>query len=342
MFTRKKYSLKSHNTFGLDVIADQFIEINSNEQLNDLNSFKNFNFENLLILGSGSNLLFLEDYKGVVLKLSFKGIVIDEENNDFVIVKAYAGEEWDNLAHFAAKKNYGGIENLSMIPGTVGAAPIQNIGAYGQELKDVFVSCKAIDLKNFSTRIFQKEECQFGYRNSIFKKEFKNRYLITWVKLKLSKNPVPNVRYGSIEEELRLLNKKKYSISDVRDVVCYIRTEKLPDYQLIGNAGSFFKNPEIPESDFEILQSEYKEIPFYKNENNLVKIPAGWLIEKSGWKGRRDGDVGTHSSQALIIVNYGGATGQEIYDFALKIKEDIKTKFNIILEEEVNVISSPN
>ncbi|HVO74465.1 MAG TPA: UDP-N-acetylmuramate dehydrogenase [Ignavibacteriaceae bacterium] len=332
------YPLKDKNTFGIDVKAEWFFEFNSENELKEILSLDQFKSVPKLILGGGSNILFTKDFPGIVLKNSIPGIKIIKENGEFVLIEAGSGVIWHELVLYCVNRNFGGIENLSLIPGTVGAAPIQNIGAYGQELKDVFESLGGVFIDDRRYQTFTSEECRFGYRDSIFKNELKDKFIITKVILRLNKKPVLNLQYGAVKGELDKMNLKEITIKDVSDVICRIRRSKLPDPSEIGNAGSFFKNPEIPESKFESLKKELPEIIGYKIGNGKVKLAAGWLIEQCGWKGKRVGNTGAHAKQALVLVNYGNAGGNEILSFAERIKESVFRKFGINLKEEVNVI----
>ena len=338
MKIQENFSLKKNNTFRIDVKAKYFAEVYSTEELTSILSDSNYKKESKLILGGGSNILFTNDFNGLIIKINSNEISIIEENEDEVIVQASAGVIWHELVLFCVERNYGGIENLSLIPGTVGAAPIQNIGAYGQELKDTFKSLKGIFSDNLKEKIFIKDECEFGYRSSIFKNKLRKKFIITYVSLKLSKHPSLNISYGSIKAELNKLGKQNLSVRDVSRVVCDIRRSKLPDPQEIGNAGSFFKNPEVNKNKFEKLKEKYPTIIGYKLTESKVKIPAGWLIEQAGLKGKRIGNTGTHINQALVIVNYGNATGEEILNFKDHIKNEVINRFGLELEEEVNVI----
>ncbi len=338
MNVKENISLKPYNTFGVDVSAEYFVEVSNSLEIKQLFEDQKFKHLPKLVLGGGSNILFTKNYAGVVFKISADKIGIVEETDSSVLVKAEAGVEWHNLVLFCVNKNYGGIENLSLIPGSVGAVAIQNIGAYGQEVKDTFYSLKGIDSDTFQEKTFYKNECAFGYRDSIFKKELKGKLIITEVVLKLSKIYSINISYGSIGEELKKKEKENYSIKDVSEAVCRIRESKLPNPSEFGNAGSFFKNPVIYKSLYEDIKQEYADFPFYAVDDKFVKVPAGWLIEKSGLKGFRKGNVGTHKKQALVIINYGGATGEEILMFKDYIKKNVHQKFGIMLEEEVNII----
>jgi UDP-N-acetylmuramate dehydrogenase len=338
MNIEENLSLKKYNTFGIDVNARFFTEVFSNEELKELLSLERYKSLPKFILGGGSNILFTKDFGGLVITFSSGEIQVEREDNDYVFVRASAGVTWHNLVLYCIDRNYGGIENLSLIPGKVGAAPIQNIGAYGQELKDVFYSLCGFFIGDIREKTFYKDDCRFAYRNSIFKNELKNKFIITDVILKLNKAPVINISYGSVEEELKKKNPGKITIKEVSEVISEIRKNKLPDPAKIGNAGSFFKNPEISKDHFENLKKEFPDTVGYNISGNLVKVPAGWLIEHAGLKGKRVGNTGTHPKQALVIVNYGNATGQEILEFKDFIKKNILEKFNIELEEEVNVL----
>ncbi len=339
-------SLKNFNTFGIDVLAKYFVEISDKKDLFKLPSLvKNLDVP-YLILSGGSNILFTKNFVGLIIKISTKGISIMEhpdsigieDNDKYVYIKSEAGEVWDDLVKFCVNNNYGGIENLSLIPGLVGAAPIQNIGAYGQELKDSFFSLEALNLENGEIKNFNKDECKFYYRFSIFKTALKNKFIIASITIKLNKTPEINLSYGNVKDKLIRLNKSNYTIKDVREIICKIRQSKLPDPNELGNAGSFFKNPIINKEKLELLKKAFPNIPFFISQKDQIKIPAGWLIEKCEWKGKRIGDVGVHSKQALVLVNYGNALGEEILNLANQIKTDVKNKFDIELEEEVNIV----
>ena len=334
----KDISLKPYNTFGIDVRAKFFLDTSSEPQLKNILASHEFNSTPKLIIGGGSNILLTKDYDGLVLKISVPGIDIINENDESVIIKAGAGVIWHDLVLYCIGRNFGGIENLSLIPGTVGAAPIQNIGAYGQELKNVFYSLDGVYLENLQSAKFDSEDCRFGYRDSIFKNELKNKFIVTYVSLRLNKKPVPNINYGNIRSELENLKKENPGIADVSEIVCRIRQSKLPDPAVIGNAGSFFKNPEIIEEKFIELKEQFNNILGFNLGNGRIKVPAGWLIEMCGWKGKVVGNTGTHAKQALVLVNYGKASGQEILNLAKEIKESVYQKFGIELIEEVNVI----
>ncbi|MBT8257693.1 MAG: UDP-N-acetylmuramate dehydrogenase [Bacteroidia bacterium] len=337
MHIEQNKPLKSLNTFGLNVKAREFVSIRSEKDL--IHVFDNYPEKEKFVLGGGSNMLLTKDLEALVLHLEIKGIKIDSGENDTAIVEAAAGENWHDLVLFCLENNLGGIENLSLIPGNVGTAPIQNIGAYGVELKDVFHSCRAYDVESGTFRTFLKDDCQFGYRNSIFKQTLKGKVVITSVKLILTtKNHRINSSYGAIQQALGNSGVSNPSISDISEAVIKIRQSKLPDPVEIGNSGSFFKNPVITHSHFSDLAEQFPEIPSYRLENDQVKVPAGWLIEKAGFKGKRFGDYGVHDRQALVLVNHGNAKGKDILQLARLIQMTIKRIFDINLEPEVNII----
>jgi len=338
MNIQKNFSLKNYNTFGIDVKTKLFVEIFNEVELKEVLSSQELKEQKKLILGGGSNILLTSDFDGLVLKISFPEIQIISEDEKHVMVEAGAGVIWHELILFCIERNLGGIENLSLIPGTVGAAPMQNIGAYGQELKGVFHSLNGIFIDTLEQKNFFNADCDFGYRNSIFKKELKDKFIITSVTLKLNKQPVLNLEYGTVKSEIEKLALDKITIRDVSKVICDIRKSKLPDPAEIGNAGSFFKNPEIEEEKFIKLKKEFEDIVGFKLGNGKVKVPAGWLIEKCGWKGKKVGNTGVHARQALVLVNYGKASGKEILRLAGEIKESVFQKFRIELKEEVNII----
>ncbi len=329
-------SLKSYNTFGIDVKAERFVSVRS---LEELKSVLTGNYaEELFVLGGGSNMLLTQDITATVLHIDIKGIKLVQETEDFAYIQANAGENWHEFVLWTLAHGYGGLENLSLIPGNIGSSPIQNIGAYGVELKDHFVSCEAIDIQTIEMMNFNAEKCDFGYRNSIFKNKVKGKYIITSVTFKLSKkNHQLYTNYGSINEALEESGITNPSIQDVSNAVIRIRQQKLPDPRELGNSGSFFKNPVISAGAFQVLQKEYPEMPHYKISENGFKIPAGWLIDRAGFKGFREGDAGVHKNQALVLVNYGAATGSEILNLAQKIQDKIRSQFKITLEPEVNI-----
>ena len=333
---KENFTLKKHNTFGIDVKTKYFIEYSS---VNDLSNFLGRRRKQdlpLMILGGGSNVLFTKIFEGYILHPDIKGIEITEESDDYVKIRVGAGVDWDELVDYCVKRNWGGIENLSLIPGNVGTCPIQNIGAYGVEVKDVITEVETLKIDSLKVFSFKNEECQFAYRDSIFKQKLKGKHIINYVTFKLNKRPVFKLDYGNLKEELGKYN--EINIKNIRQAVINIRESKLPKPEDIGNAGSFFKNPVVQNYKAEELKRSYAEIPFYFQEDDLVKIPAGWLIEKAGWKGKKVGKVGVHHKQALVIVNYGGATGQEILYLAQEIQKSVKEKFRINLEMEVNVV----
>ncbi len=334
---QENISLKQHNTFGIEVSAKYFVRIEREEQLVELFSIERFRSIPKLILGGGSNILFTKDYDGLVVFINIKGINHDV-NGDVVQVTAGGGEVWNDLVQYCVTRDFAGIENLSLIPGTVGAAPVQNIGAYGVELKDVFQECVAFDTYSRDYQVFRKEDCRFDYRDSLFKSVEKNRYIITSVSLGLSRIPMINTSYGAIEQELKIQEIHSPSIKDISDVVSKIRVSKLPDPSTIGNSGSFFKNPVVDVDFFVQLQPQFVDIVYYPINKNKVKLAAGWLIEQCGWKGAREGNTGTWKNQALVLVNHGSATGSEVYVFSEKVISSVYSKFGIVLEREVNVI----
>ena len=329
------FSLINYNTFGVDATANQFTSVSSIKELKKIIS-TNESKEKIFI-GGGSNILITKKIEGLVIHINIKGISSKKLDNNYSEVNIKAGENWNEAVKWCLKNNLGGIENLSLIPGNTGAAPIQNIGAYGVELKDVFTSCEVLDLKTNEISEFSKEDCQFEYRNSIFKKN--RNYIILSVILKLTNtNHKLKIDYGSINEKLVLLGIENPKIADIGNVVTQIRKEKLPDPKKLGNSGSFFKNPIINKRQLEQLKINFCDIPNYKISEESYKIPAGWLIEKAGFKGKRIKDYGVHKNQALVLVNYGNATGKEILKFSLSIQKAIKFIFNIELELEVNII----
>lgn len=329
-------SLKPFNTFGIESKAKFFVSVNSLEEIKQvLNSQKD---KALFILGGGSNMLLSKNIDALVLHINLKGIQVLSEHEDEVVIEAKAGENWHDFVLYCLTNNFGGIENLSLIPGNVGTAPIQNIGAYGVELKDVFESCTAIDIDTEKEVLFKLHDCEFGYRDSIFKNQAKDKFIITSVRFRLSKNHHKlHTSYGSIQEVLDRQGIKNPSIKDISEAVIAIRSSKLPDPKIIGNSGSFFKNPVLSTTSFEKFRNTFPEAPFYKMSSNEFKIPAGWLIEKAGYKGFRKGDAGVHENQALVLVNYGNASGKEIWDLAMQIQEKVKVLYNITIEPEVNV-----
>lgn len=330
-------SLKSFNTFGVESQAQWFVQAHTAQDV--LSCLESLEDKPLMVLGGGSNLLLTKDVPGVVLKMSLKGIAVVEQTQSHVILEVQAGEIWHEVVTYCLEHNYGGIENLALIPGQMGTAPIQNIGAYGVELKDVFDSCMAMNRKTGAQQLFTLEDCKFGYRESVFKNELKNQFIILSVRLKLTKKEHKlKLDYGSIREVLAQKAIDNPSITEVAQAVIAIRQSKLPDPKELGNSGSFFKNPVVAEDLAEQLKIKYPDMPSYSAGHGLVKIPAGWLIERAGFKGYRQGDAGVHKNQALVLVNHGKATGAEIWDLAQQIQHKIQQDFGIELSPEVNII----
>lgn len=335
---RKNQSLKSYNTFGIGVYTRYFLEVNSVSEINSALDFVQKNQLKLLILNGGSNLLFTQDFDGLVLKINLKGIEIVKETEDVVSVKVQAGENWHDFVQWTLQNDFGGLENLSLIPGNAGTAPMQNIGAYGVEIKDVMAELSALEIATGNVKTFANIDCKFGYRESVFKNELKNQFILLDVTFRLTKKKHQlRTSYGAIQSELKNLKIENPTIQNVSQAVINIRQSKLPNPKELGNSGSFFKNPVITKSQFEEIQKKYPEISAYPS-GDLVKVAAGWLIETAGWKGKRIDDAGVHEKQALVLVNYGEATGQEIYNLSQKIMDDVKHKFGIELEREVNVV----
>ncbi len=334
----ENFSLKNFNTFGIDASAKYFVEINNEDELVELFMDPQWLQTERLILGGGSNMLFVKDFDGLVIRMNIRGIG-HRINHQEVFIEAGAGEVWNDLVNFCVDREYAGIENLSLIPGSVGASPIQNIGAYGVELKDVFRSCQAFEIATREFKTFTRQDCRFGYRDSIFKNKLKEKYIIVSVKFRLSLVPKINLKYGAIEQELTNRNISEPTIKDVSRVVSHIRVSKLPDPSTIGNAGSFFKNPIITAEQFQQLQLKFPQAVHYPAGEGLVKLAAGWLIEQCGWKGKIVGNTGTWKNQALVLVNHGGATGEEVYSLSSQIIDSVYTKFGVFLEREVNIIS---
>lgn len=332
----KNVDLKPYNTFGISAKANYFAAFDSINSLDDL--IKNNQNKPITILGGGSNVLFTKDYEGLILRNEIIGISVEKETEDFVYIKTGAGENWHEFVLYCIDNDWGGIENLSLIPGSVGASPMQNIGAYGIEIKDVFHSLEAYEVETGKTRSFSHQECEFGYRESAFKKSLKGKYIITSVTYKLTKKHQINTNYGAIEEQLKQMAISVPTIKDISNAVIAIRQSKLPNPKEIGNAGSFFKNPVVDISILKKIQEKYENVPHYYMSDTSAKLPAGWLIDQAGWKGKRFGNYGVHVKQALVLVNYDNATGTEIYDLSQKILNDIQNKFGILLEREVNII----
>lgn len=331
-------SLKSLNTFGVPAQARYFATFSSVEQLRELLAHSIVRNNQRLILGGGSNLLFVNNFDGIVLKNELMGIETIQEDEHHYYVRSAAGEVWHDLVMHCIKLNYAGLENLSLIPGCVGASPMQNIGAYGVEIKDVFHSLEAINIHDGSAKTFSLAECQFGYRESVFKRAEKDNWVITTVTYKLNKRAVLHTSYGAIEDEIDKMHLDNVTIKDISKAVINIRSSKLPDPEKLGNAGSFFKNPVVPIEVYRAIQSHHNNAPCFPIDEHHVKVPAGWLIEQAGWKGKNLGNHGVHDKQALVLVNYGGAEGRQIYDLSTAIINDINAKFGIELEREVNII----
>ncbi|RZT00103.1 UDP-N-acetylmuramate dehydrogenase [Aquimarina brevivitae] len=337
MIIEKNKSLKSYNTFGIEVKATEFVEVTTEEDL--LRILLQYQGKPIFILSGGSNMLLTKDIEALVIHIKIEGITTEKTDDQHKIrINVGAGESWHDFVLYCIKNNFGGVENLSLIPGYVGSAPIQNIGAYGVELKDTFHSCQAIEVATGKRITFTKEDCQFGYRDSIFKRKAKNKYIITQVSFVLTtQNHQLHTAYGAITAELAKNNISQPTIQNISDAVIAIRKSKLPNPKEIGNSGSFFKNPVISKAKFNNILKAYPNAPSYVIDENSIKVPAGWLIEQCGFKGKRWGDAGIHKNQALVLVNYANATGSEIKQIAENIKETIKSRFDISLESEVNI-----
>lgn len=331
-------SLKPYNTFGIDVSARYLVEVENDEDIQTLLQLPNVQTLPKLILGGGSNLLLTQDFNGLVVKINIKGIHTLKEDQDYIWLKVGAGENWHDFVMYCVERGLGGIENLSLIPGTVGAAPMQNIGAYGVEIKDTFDRLEAVNISTGEKQIFINKDCRFGYRDSIFKNEAKGHYIINSVQFRLTKTPTLHIGYGDVQKTLDQMGAKELTIKAVSDAIIKIRRSKLPDPVEIGNAGSFFKNPEITTTQYEALKAQYPDIPGYVMSHEIVKVPAGWLIEKCGWKGKRFGNIGVHTRQALVLVNYGGGHGIEIKQLAEKIQASVVENFSVQLQTEVNFV----
>ena len=345
MKIERDISLKPYNTFGIDVKARYFARFSTVEELTELLNLQVKTNLKPLILGGGSNLLFTKDVNGYVLKNELTGIQLIKEDHHHYYVKVCAGENWHRFVMYCVARNYAGLENLSLIPGNVGASPMQNIGAYGAELKDVFENLDALHKSDRIIHTFTANDCEFGYRESVFKQKYKDEFVIVNVTFRLNKKPLLNTSYGAFSQELEDMGITEPSIRSISDAVINIRRRKLPDPAQIGNAGSFFKNPTISIAQFDQLQKKVDDklqsgtsIPHFKVDAKHVKIPAAWLIEQCGWKGYRDGDAGVHRDQALVLVNYGNASGKVLAQLATKISNSVKTKFGIELEREVNIV----
>lgn len=338
MNIQQNISLKAYNTFGIDVKAREFVAISSMDELCILCAAFNLVDRKILVLGGGSNLLLTQDFDGMVIKMNLKGIEVVGENDDYVWMKSMAGEVWHEFVMCCINKNLGGVENLSLIPGCVGAAPMQNIGAYGVEIKDTFDSLEAVEIATGEVVNFSNTDCHFGYRESIFKQEAKGKYIIASVTFRLSKKPVFSMSYGAIQQTLDKNGITVPTVKAISDAVISIRKNKLPDPAVLGNAGSFFKNPEIPKEEFESLKTIHPDIVGYPASNGHIKVAAGWLIEQCGWKGKVVGNTGSHKDQALVLVNYGNASGNEVWQLAMDIRQSVQDKFGITINPEVNVV----
>jgi len=336
MQVNENFPLKPYNTFGIDAKARFFNTFSSKEELEEYLMF--YSEYPIFILGGGSNILFIGDFDGTVLKNDIKGIELQHEDSDYVYVKAGAGENWHQFVLHCINHNWAGVENLSLIPGNIGASPIQNIGAYGVELVDVFWSLEAMHIPERRIHTFTTVDCEFGYRDSIFKNRYKNDFTILSVTFQLKKRPVFHTSYGAITQELEKMGVKELSIKAISQAVINIRSSRLPDPNTIPNAGSFFKNPEVPTGKYDELKLKFPDIIAYPLGKESVKLAAGWMIEQCGWKGYRKGDAGCHEKQALVLVNYGNATGSEIYDLSEEIQQSVNKKFGVMLEREVNIL----
>lgn len=335
MYLKEKFSLKAYNTFGINAVAKYFCEFSSADRLAEILE-EHVDIEKM-VLGGGSNILFTKNFGGIILKNNIPGINVVNEDDESIYVKAGAGVNWHQFVLYCVGNNFGGVENLSLIPGNVGASPMQNIGAYGVEIKDVFYELKAWNLTENQIQCFKNSDCEFGYRESIFRKKHRGGFIILDVTFRLSKKPILNISYGAIKSELEKMNVQELTIKAISDAVIKIRKSKLPDPSVIGNAGSFFKNPEIHTQELDELLQIEPGLPHYKIDEETFKIPAGWLIEQCGWKGYRKGDAGCYEKQALVLVNYGNASGAEIYNLSEKIIISVKEKYGINLEREVNI-----
>jgi UDP-N-acetylmuramate dehydrogenase len=337
MEIQSNFSLKNYNTFGIEAKANQFVAVKNVGELKAVLEQKKS--EKKFILGGGSNMLLTKNIEALVIHVDLKGKKIVKETEDYVWVESQAGENWHEFVLWTIDQNFGGLENMSLIPGNVGTTPVQNIGAYGTEIKDTFVSCKAISIDNQEMRTFSKEECHFGYRESVFKNEEKDNYIITSVIFKLTKrNHKINISYGDISTELAKNNIINPTLKEISNAVIAIRQSKLPDPKELGNSGSFFKNPILLKTDFEKIHQKFPEMKYYEISETEVKVPAGWLIEQAGFKGKRFGDAGVHKNQALVLVNYGNSTGQEILNLSREIQQTVFDTFGINIEAEVNII----
>jgi UDP-N-acetylmuramate dehydrogenase len=337
---QKQINLQPYNTFGIQAYAKYFTIVRSMDDIEELIQSEIFTNEKYFFIGGGSNILLTRDFDGLIIKIELKGIETLHEDEDNITVRVQAGENWHAFVQFCVAHNYGGVENLSLIPGTVGAAPMQNIGAYGVEIKDIINSVEAVEIASRSIKNFNNAECHFGYRESIFKQEARDKYIISSVTLTLTKkNHKYHVSYGAIRDTLKQQGVEDITVKAVSDAVIFIRQTKLPDPSRIGNAGSFFKNPSIQADLLDLIKKDHPTIPTFPSENKLIKIPAAWLIEQCGWKGKTFDNIGVHKDQALVLVNYGGGKGENIWQLAMKIQQSVREKFNITLQPEVNVIA---
>ncbi len=338
MLIKENHSLKSYNTFGIEAACDFFIEINSIDEFVELTYLDVYQNNKKLIIGGGSNLLFTNNFNGLVIKNNLKGIAIVSENEDYALVKAAAGEVWHEFVTWCIRHNLAGLENLSLIPGCVGASPMQNIGAYGVEIKDVFEELEAYSMNSSLSKIFTNVECEFGYRESVFKNKFKDQYFITSVTFKLNKKASVNTSYGAINSELALMKIEKPTIQHVSEAVIRIRQSKLPDPKITGNAGSFFKNPEVPEEKYLQLKKDFPELVAYPTSNGRYKLAAGWLIEQCGLKGYEINGAAVHLKQALVLINKNNCTGKDVFSLSTYVLKTVNDKFGVMLEREVNII----
>lgn len=339
MHIKHGFPLRKLNTFGIEVVADNYVAVKNEAELRKVIQHPLVSGGAYLVLGGGSNILFRNrHYRGLVIHLQTKGITVISEDDHHSIIRAAAGENWHEFVLVTLNMNLGGLENLSLIPGNVGAAPMQNIGAYGVEIKDVFHSLRAFNLKTGETETFDANACQFGYRSSVFKTSLKNRYIILSVDFKLDKHHQLHTGYGSLQQELSAMNARSPSIKTVSEAVCRIRSAKLPKPEVLGNAGSFFKNPVVPASFYHLIKQKYPDLVAFPDADKKMKLAAGWLIEHAGWKGYRKGDAGVHKHQALVLVNHGHATGAEILALAEAIRSKVFEQFGVQLEPEVNIV----
>ncbi|MBE7173270.1 MAG: UDP-N-acetylmuramate dehydrogenase [Williamsia sp.] len=340
MTIQQNVNLLPYNTFHVQAMARQFAAVRNPGELDEVLEVCPPQQQPVLVLGGGSNLLFVDDYDGLVIRNELMGITVVQEDDEYAYVQVGAGENWHRFVQYCVQNGLGGVENLSLIPGSTGASPIQNIGAYGVEVKDVFHALEAFHLGDRERTTFNLEDCEFGYRESVFKKKHKGAFIILHVTFRLSKKPRFNTSYGALEQELEKMGIQELSLQAVSEAVIRIRQRKLPDPARIGNAGSFFKNPEVDLSVYQQLKKDFQNMPGYTTGEEKIKLAAGWLIEQCGWKGYRQGDAGCYEKQALVLVNWGGATGRQIYQLSSEIAESVEKKFGVKLEREVNVIGS--